>query len=105
LYGNNITLRNNNLTDNLFNLYVAASATSGNVDMSNYMHNIDTSNLVNGKPNKSEVGYFWVGTDSEWIGHFNSEPFERLTGFRLEPGEIARIPRKRFRELFRGLGK
>jgi len=61
--------------------------------------------LVNGKPNKSEVGYFWVGTDSEWIGHFNSEPFERLTGFRLEPGEIARIPRKRFRELFRGLGK
>lgn len=61
--------------------------------------------LWEGEPQKNTFGVYCSSKKAELLLGLCAEPFERITGFHLEPGQILRIPRKRFQELFRGLEK
>jgi len=58
-YSDNSTLRNNNITGNSYNLGVYGES------LSNFIHEIDTSNLVNGRP----VYYLVNQHDKSILGH------------------------------------
>lgn len=54
LYSKNITMRSNSFEDNIYSLGIWAGT-----DVSGYFHDIDTSNLINGRPI-----YYWVDISS-----------------------------------------
>ena len=70
----NCRLRNNTLNENLFSISVGATGTVGEWMLSQFIHDVDTSNTVNGKPI-----YYWVNQhnkqvpeDAGWVVIVNS---------------------------------